>query len=224
MQPDRAQAPTTQEIEAIVRVVLQRLRGSDAAHTVSSLDTPSPNTLRLHRKLITLDDLRDHWNTFKYLEVGRQAIITPAVRDELRERGVTLTRSHPSSRDKSDAHSHRLLILTPNKNANLLADSLANLDAQCRTAPSDCHETVKAIADHFLSGGAACLWCSNQPFAAAAAAARSQSLIAVQLERLQDLSRATEQASPNTLILDERNWSTASVANLARLWSRSSAA
>ena len=47
------------------------------------------------------------------------------------------------------------------------------------------------------------------------------SLSAVLLPSIDDLARAIEEASPNTFILDDRRWSSASLGHLARHWSRS---
>ncbi len=78
------------EIERIVQEVLRRL----SAMTHSSSDSsPVPTTLSLTTRVVTVAELNGKLEGIKQITVAQRAVVTPAARDYLRERGVQLTRS-----------------------------------------------------------------------------------------------------------------------------------
>jgi hypothetical protein len=87
----------TIDIERIVREVLQRLR--TAATSPSEPPARSAATskgpvvsLTLSDRVITLSAIEGRLDGVRQLAVRRQAIVTPAVRDELKRRGVAMVR------------------------------------------------------------------------------------------------------------------------------------
>ncbi|MBI1246450.1 hypothetical protein GC197_01240 [bacterium] len=87
---------SSQEIERIVRLVVQRLRQAGATTQPASTTQPSTanvGELRLDVKLVTIDSLKDKLNdSITRLCVPAKAVVTPAVKDELKQRGIELRR------------------------------------------------------------------------------------------------------------------------------------
>ena len=86
-------------IERIVREVIRRLleRGATVAPagSVSSSAAAAANgstELMLTGKLVTLETVRDRLGGIQRITVGRRTIVTPAVRDELKQRKIKLER------------------------------------------------------------------------------------------------------------------------------------
>ena len=90
------------QVDAIVREVLRRLRGAtgpkavDAANpgvaTPGLVTPPTATALVLSQRLITQEDLTGRLDNMKSVIVPPRAVVTPAARDYLRERGVELLR------------------------------------------------------------------------------------------------------------------------------------
>lgn len=213
---------TAAEIETIIRIVLERLRAMQAAPpALVPEETPQAKaneaTLRLDRKLVTLEQLKNRLTGMQVLEVPRRAIVTPAVVDELRARGVKLRRRAAAgpalgSADLGSADRGGTLLVAPQAK-HLPRSSVALLAETPRL-----EAMLPSIASHVAVAGRGAIWCSTQPFAAALAAKSHVGLRAIQLANLSDLPCAMEQANPNVLILDDRHWSAASLANLSRKW------
>ncbi len=240
MQLSPATAPTYSEIEVIVRAVLERLRTLEGAPAAPIATAPAttvpfgtvpfgtvpavaqPGELHLDQRLVTLEDLRDRWDTMKSLLVPKRCIVTPAVLDELRQRGVVLQRLDGVTKQTSSAQlaqgSKSLLVMMP---AGKKADSVSQLCHQGIEVASigqDSNLALTTLKNHLAEPHKLCVWSSPRPFAAARACAVFPHVAAVQLSRIEDLPLAIEQAQPNVLILDDRSWTASSVANLARSW------
>ncbi|WDI40813.1 hypothetical protein [Bremerella sp. P1] len=82
---------SSQDIERIVRMVVQRLMRDGAASSPTA--TASVGELRLDVKLVTVETLKEKLNeSITVLCVPTKAVVTPAVKDELKQRGVELRR------------------------------------------------------------------------------------------------------------------------------------
>ncbi len=79
-----------QIVQEVIRRLLDRGVGVGAADAV---DSPEPNTkLEIEDRLVTLATLRDRLDGVEELVVARRAVVTPAVIDELTDRGISLMR------------------------------------------------------------------------------------------------------------------------------------
>jgi hypothetical protein len=225
------------DIEHIVRLVLERLRaigptpaavatGTRASTSSPTLSQPT-GLVQLDQRLVTLEDLREHWPGMKVLELPPACIVTPAVQDELRQRGVKLQRrqanhqlavSTQTSRSNS-AELQALLVLIPAGGKPTLSRSVALQGGTVQHAAEDCRQVVDTVQNHTQASHKYCLWSSSRPFAAMrASAVASGQVAAVQLARASDLQAAVEQAQPSVLIIDDRQWTSDSLLNLARAW------
>jgi len=226
------------EIETIIRVVLERLRQVDAAPRATARMQPAsplalqvtpvtPGTvpsaaslqsdatrLRLELPLITLEELGNNLSGIQVLEVPRRAVVTPAVLDELRQRGVKLQRLSPHDlrQSSSTQSSPTVMLVAPTvmvMQQSTAAHVVEDVDPQT---------TLQTIVGHVSTTGNGAVWCSPRPFAAAVATRSQSQLRAVQLTSFGDLKQAVAEAQPNLLILDPRQWSAPAIANLLRAW------
>ncbi|MBA2117908.1 hypothetical protein [Bremerella alba] len=82
---------SSQDIERIVRMVVERLMRDGASSPQAA--TESVGELRLDVKLVTVETLKNTLNeSITVLCVPTKAVVTPAVKDELKQRGVELRR------------------------------------------------------------------------------------------------------------------------------------
>ena len=85
-------------VEAIVREVLLRLKSNVSFEKPSNSRLPhlrpeeenSDHSIRLTEKVITLESLRDKLSGTKQIQIQSSAIVTPAVKDELRQLKIDL--------------------------------------------------------------------------------------------------------------------------------------
>lgn len=237
MSPTRAEALTHSEIEAIVRVVLQRLRSDQDAQPTNSesmmsgpvvnptVVASSPAALRLDQRLVTLEHLRDCWNGLSVLQVPKRCVVTPAVVDELRLRGVALERFTTSARPSStsaEAGGAKLLVLAAKNNQSGFAGQLAGSGVHLQWLEQDSHEAgLTAVRKQVASADRYCLWCTSRPFAAMNACCQDAQLTAVQLPQIEDLQRAIDETRPNVIVVDSTRWRLTAVAQLVNNWTRS---
>ena len=86
--------PTAEiDIEWIVREVIRRLRQVRTelpSEGESESATPTPGELKIEDRLVTLETLYKRLDGVQSIVVPVRAIVTPAVRDELKDRGIAI--------------------------------------------------------------------------------------------------------------------------------------
>jgi len=142
--------------------------------------------------------------------------VTPAVMDELRQRRVKLKRIDPQLANTSNT-TRSILIVAPK--AKLSKPSTGSGLVELAELDDELH----AIVEHVSQGGSesekyGAIWCCPRPFAAALATRTQPQLRGVQLASFAALHQSILEVQPNVLVIDQRHWSHASVANLARAW------
>lgn len=229
---------TPPEIEAIVRLVVQRLHAAtgnaNAARPATEMSSaagpgnihlpPPPNpeggtqaaatsTLEIREQVIAMRTIEGRLKGIQTLKVRPSAVVTPAVRDELRERKIQLEKTTASrASDSVGASANALMLLTdlpiaPSVPLQEIVQGSGNVQSDvCR------------LAAHINSGGKGALWWSKTPFAAVRATSSNRSLVAIQLQRTQDFVRALAEAEPNILVVDGITWNTSQVQELAQQW------
>jgi hypothetical protein len=78
---------TPEQLEWIVQEVIRRLRAADG-HAAP----PPAGELRLSDRVVTLAALQDRLASVRRVVVPARAVVTPAVRDELKQRQIELVR------------------------------------------------------------------------------------------------------------------------------------
>lgn len=88
---------TETEIDRIVAEVVRRLRammaGSSKSVSTSRETTSGANELKLSEKVITLQSLKGRLDGIAKVIVTDRAIVTPAVKDELKDRKIAWERA-----------------------------------------------------------------------------------------------------------------------------------
>ena len=214
---------TATQIEDIVRVVVERLRTGVAAPAVqvtqAKLAEPTVGEVHLSERVITLKSLEGKLSGAKSIVVHPKAVVTPAVKDTLRQQGIRLIRQLPNVASNASRPAP-LLLLTSQSHQSILCKRVCSKQATTLLA-GDPSNAVSVIEENLTAGKLGAVWCSEIPFASVAATFGNSRLRAMQLSDLQDLPRAIEQAQPNVLILDCQRWSSPSIANLVSNWYRS---
>jgi hypothetical protein len=78
---------TPEQLEWIVQEVIRRLRQADGQSPPAAA-----SELRLSDRVVTLAALKDRLNNVSRVSVPAKAVVTPAVRDRLKQLGVELVR------------------------------------------------------------------------------------------------------------------------------------
>lgn len=227
---------TADQMEDIVRVVLQRLRSEVPAPAITpSLPSPAvstdatggnsastvseqPGRLRLSERVVTLELLKGKLDGLTALVVHPKAVVTPAVLDELRRRQLRLHRELPTT-----VHVQRhvpLLLVCPNQHLVAIGKRVCSQQATT-IVDAGSENSLAAIRNHLQAGGQAAVWCSTNPFAAIASTFGDSTLRPLSLNDLKQLSAALTQARPNLIIVDAQAWSVAAINNLVATWTRS---
>ena len=231
----------SQEIESIVRMVLDRLRDglltsgeattatpnapATTATTTSAITPTSPETLVIEDSLITLQSFGDRLSGVTTLQVSKRSVVTPAVQDELRQRKIKLVRgttSSPKSSTNPTASSSSKSTVTMNviaSDAKLKVVRGVNklIDVQSIVDQAD----TDKLALSLTMGNTKTLWCSALPFSAAVSlASQAPRLRSITLSHAADLQRAVREADPHVIVVDEKHWTSFQVARLVQAWSQ----
>jgi hypothetical protein len=160
------------DIDRVVREVLAELKRAPASSSSSSptttivvssestAKTPPPKPsgsgeLVLSMRLVTMEDIGDKLNGIRCVVVNPQAVVTPAVRDALRQRNITLSRVL-TPKNASIAPLKLVIVAARSKfDAKLLANTLQSdgLEVKCHT--TDCIiDATDRLAGELAEGNA----------------------------------------------------------------------
>jgi len=231
------------DIEQIVRLVVQRLRADTLVVPSSQERTTNDGmalgvgqtktcdgVLHLTSGVISLSEVQDRLSGIHTVQIGKKALVTPAVSDELRRRNVRLARvgerptNNPRLRvqaaeaDSPSAHSFQL-IASSDKLKTIIA-VVKGIPVRARSTDLTTVELVQQIL-HDWQQDTRAVWCSLEPYAAAMACMTGgqQRLRAIGLHHPAELIQAVGQCHPNVLVVDDRRWSGYQVARLIQSWS-----
>jgi hypothetical protein len=228
-------------IEQIARMVIQRLTDSGLLST----SNPAPSaTVALNDlvpvrnkaeiiipgQVVSLKEIKDKLDGINKIQVSASALLTPAVKDELRSRGVSVVRISDSVPKEGFSHGFdgrngqlRLHVFMPdNKSINWHGWGKANcfLNLQVTDSKQPVAYTVKKIISDWQNTDRVIL-CTTQPYAALIELAKSGvqcGIRSLTVYEPGELIRAVSEANPNLLVLDERRWSAHQVFNLSKSW------
>lgn len=242
--------PSATELETIVRVVMQRLAaGRELMAGVAEMaQAPAaPTELSVGERLVTTHTLEGRLAGMRSVRVGQRAVVTPAVIDMLRQAQIQLVRgtaspaapARASSTSPSSTGAVQPAATAPaaGRRSNpsaaiaptlvcgsaLWFGSLHRHLCPKQASVEECSDDrAPALTErHLAGGGRRAVWLTSAPFAAAAAAGRNSSAVAVQLPSLAELAAALDQAQPQLLIVDAPRWTVAGIGNLVRTLARS---
>lgn len=217
-------------IESIVEAVVQRLRRveSDAAATNSTAQTQlgSPThaaapqgVLSLEQSVVSLAQLRDIPNDLTTIQVTSNAVVTPAVLDELRAKKIELKRT--ANTENGTTETADILVIGTPQLASSVSRSRNLLGCKTTTCGEKIDEAARAVSQRIVNNSSSrTVWHTSKPFAASLVSQGRGKTRAVQLIHPNQLAQATQEASPNLLILDSAHWVDAAVVRLLTQWSQ----
>ncbi len=202
---------TEREIEWIVGEVVRRLQAltkSPATQINNTHNNTHSSQLTLTDRLITLEALRDKLPTLKQLVVSTKAIVTPAVKDELKRHGIQLLRgSQPNITTTQNQPSTKTQLLAANFASDYRRESLASLiaglGANLQHYPaSQLDEQIATQCEQVTRTSQRAIWFSNQPAHAACLANRHEKVWAIVAHDVESLTIALKSTAANVLIID----------------------
>ena len=214
------------DIDGIVREVLRRLRALSASDNASTAPVVAPapapakskaaapppaspvesSTLQFADRLVTLAALNGKLNGVKQLAVGRKAIVTPAVVDELKRRGIAIVRQ-----DSGNQQNNKIRLLVSAASGGI--KSAVRSDLSSATAGIEwleCHATssltgaVQELTKHITQRNLPGLLLTEQPLSAAVVANRNPNIRAAVIGDGRSLDEALAQIGSNLIAVDPK--------------------
>ncbi len=229
------------EIESIVRqVVTTYLAGGAITSGASgrSNSASDDGVLILADRVISTNSLQGALAGKKTLRVSEQAIVTPAVKDLCREKGIAIVRgglqaasptvsnqekSVPSDTisvspvEKTSSRPQRLIVAGTSEHMDAIAKQLCPKQAKVLSVQGDDSSAIRSITDGIIAGHQAAILWVDSPYATCWQAARNDRLRPVVVSQWSDLSNAMREVPLNVLILSRHQWNIPSVCNASRM-------
>lgn len=211
------------DIDAVVREVLRRLQALTAAAPASpsaaavapkppaapkpaAAATPEPSTLHFTERLVTLAALNGKLNGHKQLAISRKAIVTPAVVDELKRRGIAIVRH-----DAVNSQNAQVRLLVSATSGSVKASVRSDLSsATAEVEWIECHATnslvgaAQELTRHITQRKLPGLLLTEQPLTAAVVANRNPGIRAAVVSDGRSLDEALSQIGCNLVAVDPR--------------------
>jgi hypothetical protein len=195
------------DVDRVVREVIADLGlAPEAAAAEGPGATPPPaadGDLVLSCRVVTLSELEGRLATVRRLVVPPQAVITPAVHDELHRRNVTLALA--ASPTPEAVRSVRLVVVTAGRrfDATALVNALAGAGLAVEPQVSDCLiAATDRLAAEVAKADTLGLLLSRHTAAALCLANRHRGVRAVLVTDVSELNEATASVGANLLIAD----------------------
>ncbi len=131
------------DIERVVREVLAELKCAPATATqepTAAVQTSKPGNgeLELSTRLVTMEEIDDRLGGIHRVVVAPQAVVTPAVRDALRQRNIALSRALPA-KNPSAAPLRLVIVAARTKfDPKILANSMQSEGIEVKCQTTDC--------------------------------------------------------------------------------------
>ncbi len=208
-------------VERIVREVLARLTVADT--TPAKPEQPVACATSLVGRVISLADLKQLPANARGIQVSSDALITPAAKDELRDRGVQIVRGQPNSTTKTIERSATSLVIgtveaTTGKFATVIDQAVAGLRKQKQQIEQlprlPLSEQIDALVDPVVRGGRRGVLVASEVSAALCLANRHGGVRAVLGTTKQNVRRDVERLAANLLVVDPTARSTFEVMQL----------
>ncbi|MBX7166988.1 MAG: hypothetical protein K1X74_11710 [Pirellulales bacterium] len=193
-------------VDRIVREVLVRLAPAAASQTPSTAAVaPDLLTLVLDERVITLRQLAEHLGSARTLQVAPRAVITPAARDLLRQRGVALVRASAVPAPAAAKSTQRVTVAVAETkfDASALIRDLRKLPREVEALASCGLVTVaREMADRVARGGDLGVLLTDQAAAALCLTNRHAGVRAMAPADEAGLRRGCAAVGANLLVVD----------------------
>ncbi len=209
------------DIERVVREVLAELNRAPATAVkapaaAAQASTPTCGDLVLSTRLVTMDDIGDRLGGIRRVVVGPQAVVTPAVRDALRQRDITLSRGLPAKNASAKALKFAVVAARTRLDPKLLARSLQSEGIEVQCHKTDCIlAATDQLAAELAKGGALGLLLTPHTAAALCLANRLAGVRAVLGCNAGDIEADASAVGANLLIADPHSVSLFKLARMA---------
>lgn len=201
------------DIDRVVREVLAqmgisvRADGNGSANPASSKPARAadPTTLALTGRLVTLADLDGRLGGVKRIVVPADAIVTPAVVDELRRRRINLQRTTDSNTESPTVGPApiALRVVSRRWDDGPLQNLLARDGVETATERSDCLiQSTDALADWVNNRGGVGVVLSTHPAMAQCLANRHAGVRAIVGRSLGQMTADADDVGANVLVAD----------------------
>ncbi|MDZ4848419.1 MAG: hypothetical protein SGI77_03940 [Pirellulaceae bacterium] len=222
----------TAEIETIVRKVLNRMLASDAPRSSGPLSSKVANSaaiLNLSHSLITMSSIPKSLDGIREIRIHGSAVVTPAVRDFLREAKISIVRSEGTKategtkRTKEGEGTSRVISSVP---PLIVCSSAAILPVIGRTIcpkqamvlskSSDDATALRDAAAGLRNGHTAAVVIGEFAHALSWQASRDERLRPVTLRHWSDLAETLAEVPTNLVILSSKHWNAPMSCNVIR--------
>jgi len=206
------------DIDRMVREVLAALADKGLAPRAENVATEpaaesSPDALVLTTRVVTLSQLQGRLDAIRRLVVPNRAVITPAVRDELRQKNITVEFASESTPTASGCL--RLVLATSGSGANLkplagsLAESLTGGDVEVVSREFDCAiRAVEQLAGELRTANTLGLLITRHVATALCLANRHAGVRAITAADAKSVAQNAAAVGANLLLLDPEGGNT----------------
>ncbi|GAB5402576.1 MAG: hypothetical protein Aurels2KO_08070 [Aureliella sp.] len=224
-------------IEAIVEAVVARLqqqrnpsadiapRNSSETGCASDNDSAAQQleaaagVKEIDQPVVALEHLRGLLDDATTVTVRSNAVVTPAVMDELRSKNIKLQRKQAIGTANSSAK--KILVLANGQLASVISRSRQLENCETVAIGDQTAQATRAATERIQRDSSArIVWQTPKPFAASLVSQGPGKTRAVQLNHPGQLQQAIQEASPNLLILDSAVWTDSAVVRLLSQWSQ----
>jgi ribose 5-phosphate isomerase RpiB len=217
-------AATQSDVEAIVREVIRRLSEPAGNPPPRAATTAAAITddITIGDRVVTLASLPTNWHRAKRLVVKASAVVTPAVRDQLRERGIELSRANwvgeaTNGSPTPDETQTLLAIVTDIGDSQRLMKWCAAEHQQVKPLEAqDLFRAVAVIGDAIVAGPTRGVLLTDQPSAAVCLANRRAGVRASLASSVVSVDDAIRSIAANLLVIDTRRHGAQEVRNMVR--------
>jgi hypothetical protein len=214
------------QIDELVRKVLGRLGQAAAGGVSSTANAKQPTAecgeLVLAERVVTLDTLDGKLDGIRRVVASSTAIVTPAVRDALRDRKIEcVRRTVQATTTKKQQNASLVVAAIELAHAQQAAEMLG--DNAAAIAASTLVETVHDVCSHVADGKARGLLLTDQPAVAVCLANRQRTIRAAHITCHQSAGEVVASIGANLLIVDSRGLSSFQLKRLVQAACKGSA-
>ncbi len=204
--------PNGIDIEWIVAEVVRRLesvaRGprADTVNKIPAVAPPAtpPGTYVIDQRLVTMATLPDDLGRIRHVQVPPRAVVTPAVKDELRKRNIRVVTKRPTGGDTPPATGVEIVSSLDNVEAAGVARTLVQLVDLPASESAGLAKTVRYVAERVADPARAAIWLTDQPLAAVCLANRVTAIRAAAGTTGGAAKQAVDAIGANLLVVDPR--------------------
>jgi len=218
--------PAVLDIDAIVREVVQRLRSETVSTGTSAIDgagkpgqaSEQYHELNIEERLVTLSRLEGRLKGLRVVRVREDAIVTPAVVDELKDKGLKLRRGLSATK-AAETFREAVTVFVASDAKTISAQKLAQMldgTAIPTTKSLRLDAVIREVASKVLKARSPAVLVTAHPLAAACLANRIRGIRAAHVDCHRDVERAMETVAANLLVVDAENRNIEGIAGMVR--------